>query len=108
MQLPVYLDHAATTPVLPAVLEAMMPYFTDFYGNPSALHQVGMAARDGVDDGPRNSGRTAERLAGRDRVHVGRNRVGQRGDFRRGAGERGAGTASADREDRTSRRFGTF
>jgi cysteine desulfurase len=49
MQLPVYLDHAATTPVLPAVLEAMIPYFTDFYGNPSALHQVGMAARDGVD-----------------------------------------------------------
>lgn len=49
MQLPVYLDHAATTPVLPAVLEAMMPYFTDFYGNPSAIHQVGMAAREGVE-----------------------------------------------------------
>ena len=50
MQLPVYLDHAATTPVLPAILEAMTPYFTDFYGNPSALHQVGMAARNGVDE----------------------------------------------------------
>ena len=49
MLLPVYLDHAATTPVLPAVLEAMTPYFTEYYGNPSALHQVGMAARDGVD-----------------------------------------------------------
>ena len=50
MQLPIYLDHAATTPVLPAVVEAMLPYFTDFYGNPSAIHQIGMAARDGVEE----------------------------------------------------------
>ncbi len=50
MQLPVYLDHAATTPVLPAVIEAMLPYFTDFYGNPSAIHQIGMAAREGVEE----------------------------------------------------------
>lgn len=50
MQLPIYLDHAATTPVLPAVIEAMLPYFTDFYGNPSAIHQVGMAAREGVEE----------------------------------------------------------
>ena len=49
MQLPIYLDHAATTPVLPAVIEAMLPYFTDFYGNPSAVHQIGVAAREGVD-----------------------------------------------------------
>lgn len=49
MQLPVYLDHAATTPVLPEVWEAMRPYFTDFYGNPSALHSVGQAAREGVE-----------------------------------------------------------
>ncbi len=50
MQLPIYLDHAATTPVLPAVIKAMLPYFTDFYGNPSAIHQVGMAAREGVEE----------------------------------------------------------
>lgn len=47
--LPVYLDHAATTPVLPAVVEAMLPYFTEAYGNPSAVHQVGLSAREGVD-----------------------------------------------------------
>jgi cysteine desulfurase len=49
MELPIYLDHAATTPVHPAVLEAMLPYFTECYGNPSALHAVGMSAREGVD-----------------------------------------------------------
>ena len=49
MDLPVYLDHAATTPVLREVVDAMLPYYTDYYGNPSALHQVGMGAREGVE-----------------------------------------------------------
>lgn len=40
----VYLDHAATTPVAPAVLAAMQPYFTEFYGNPSSLHRFGRRA----------------------------------------------------------------
>jgi cysteine desulfurase len=46
---PVYLDHAATTPVAPEVLEAMLPYFGDGYGNPSSLHAVGRMARNAVD-----------------------------------------------------------
>lgn len=37
----VYLDHAATTPVHPAVVEAMIPYFSQFYGNPSSFYQRG-------------------------------------------------------------------
>lgn len=49
MDLPVYLDHAATTPVLREVVDAMLPYYTDYYGNPSALHQVGIGAREGVE-----------------------------------------------------------
>lgn len=45
-----YLDHAATTPVRPEVLEAMLPYFTEVYGNPSSLHAIGRAARIALND----------------------------------------------------------
>jgi cysteine desulfurase len=37
----IYLDHAATTPVRPEVLEAMLPFFGEHYGNPSSLHRLG-------------------------------------------------------------------
>jgi cysteine desulfurase len=37
----IYLDHNATTPVLPEVLEAMMPYFTSEWGNPSSAYKFG-------------------------------------------------------------------
>lgn len=46
---PIYLDHSATTPVDPEVLEAMLPFFTSAYGNPAALYSVGMEARSGVE-----------------------------------------------------------
>jgi cysteine desulfurase len=46
----VYLDHLATTPVDPRVLEAMLPYFTEHIGNPnSKTHAYGWAAADAVD-----------------------------------------------------------
>ena len=45
----IYLDHAATTPLDPRVLEAMMPYLTSEYGNPGSLHAMGKAARKAVD-----------------------------------------------------------
>ncbi len=41
----VYLDHAATTPLAPEVLEAMKPYLTEHYGNASSVHQLGRQAR---------------------------------------------------------------
>jgi cysteine desulfurase len=47
---PIYLDHAATTPVAPEVLEAMLPWLRDGYGNPSSLHALGRHARSAVDD----------------------------------------------------------
>ncbi|WP_141894705.1 cysteine desulfurase family protein [Microbacterium kyungheense] len=45
-----YLDNAATTPVRPEVLEAMMPYLTRWYGNPSSHHTVGEAAAEALAD----------------------------------------------------------
>jgi cysteine desulfurase len=45
----VYLDHAATTPVAPEVVEAMLPYYTEFWGNPSSIHGFGRQASEGVD-----------------------------------------------------------
>lgn len=45
----VYLDNAATTAVAPKVVEAMLPYYTTFYGNPSSVHAFGQEAKAGVD-----------------------------------------------------------
>jgi cysteine desulfurase len=51
---PVYLDHAATTPVRPEVLEAMLPYLTEqAFGNPSSAHRFGRAARAGLEQARR-------------------------------------------------------
>jgi cysteine desulfurase len=45
----VYLDHAATTPIDPAVLSAMQPYFSDRFGNGSSIYAAGREARAGLD-----------------------------------------------------------
>ncbi len=45
-----YLDHAATTPLAPEALAAMLPHLRDVYGNPSSVHRQGRAARQAVDD----------------------------------------------------------
>jgi cysteine desulfurase len=43
------MDHAATTPLHPEVLAAMMPYLTELYGNPSSIHSFGRETRQAVD-----------------------------------------------------------
>lgn len=46
----IYLDHAATTPLDPQVLEVMLLYFTEWHGNPSSIHRVGREALRALDD----------------------------------------------------------
>jgi cysteine desulfurase len=45
----VYLDHNASTPVHPEVVAAMLPYFSESFGNPSSVHAFGREAREGVE-----------------------------------------------------------
>jgi cysteine desulfurase len=45
----IYLDYSATTPVDPRVLEAMTPYFSSAFGNPSSVHRYGQVAEGAVD-----------------------------------------------------------
>jgi cysteine desulfurase len=46
----IYLDHAATTPVRREVLEAMLPYFSEHWGNPSSIYAAGRRARQALDE----------------------------------------------------------
>jgi cysteine desulfurase len=46
----IYLDHAATTPTRPEVVKAMLPYFTDVFGNPSSIYSYGQEARGAVEE----------------------------------------------------------
>ena len=45
---PIYLDHNATTPLLPEVVDAMLPYLREHFGNPSSGHVYGIRARNAV------------------------------------------------------------
>jgi len=46
----IYLDHAATTPTHPEVVKAMLPFFTDAFGNPSSIHSYGQEAKGALED----------------------------------------------------------
>jgi len=46
----IYADHAATTPVRPEALEAMLPYFSQFYGNASSIYTLAQESRKAVDE----------------------------------------------------------
>ena len=44
----IYLDYNATTPIAPSVQEAMLPFLTVYYGNPSSSHSLGRACHEGA------------------------------------------------------------
>jgi cysteine desulfurase len=46
----IYMDHSATTPVAPEVLEAMLPYFGERFGNASSLHGYGLEAKEALEE----------------------------------------------------------
>ncbi len=46
----IYLDYAATTPTHPEVVKAMLPYFTDVFGNPSSIHSCGQEAKGAIEE----------------------------------------------------------
>jgi cysteine desulfurase len=46
---PLYFDHNATTPVLPEVVEAMLPFLTTHFGNPSSAHEYGRVAKEALE-----------------------------------------------------------
>jgi cysteine desulfurase len=46
----IYLDHAATTPTHPEVVKAMLPYFTDAFGNPSSIYSCGQEAKAAIEE----------------------------------------------------------
>jgi cysteine desulfurase len=46
----IYLDYAATTPTHPEVVKAMLPYFTEAFGNPSSLHSYGQEAKGAIEE----------------------------------------------------------
>lgn len=51
---PIYLDNAATTPLLPEVLEAMLPFLTDQFGNPSSQYSLGRQTRSAIEEARKN------------------------------------------------------
>ena len=58
----VYMDHAATTPVRQEVVEAMLPYFSERFGNPSSLYALAREAKEAVEEA---RGRVAAAIGGR-------------------------------------------
>jgi cysteine desulfurase len=45
-----YLDHASATPVRKSVLDAMLPYFTEYYANPSNVYEIGSKIKQVMED----------------------------------------------------------
>lgn len=57
----IYLDHAATTPTDPRVLDRMLPYFSEYFGNPSSVYGLGRRSLEAIDD----AHETVARILGR-------------------------------------------
>ena len=74
-----YLDHAATTPMRPDAVEAMLPFFSERFANPSGSHRFARDARRAIDEARDDGRRPARRAPGRGGVHRVRHRGRQHG-----------------------------
>lgn len=59
----IYLDYAATTPTHPEVIQTMLPYFNEMFGNPSAIHSYGQEAKQAIEEA---RGKVADLIGARD------------------------------------------
>ena len=80
----IYMDHAATTPTDPEVVETMLRWFTDQFGNPATLYSLGADRRPGARGVPRQPRGESGGPARRDLLHERGHRVQQLGDQRHG------------------------
>ena len=72
----IYMDNAATTPVRPEVARAMMPFFTEYFGNASSIYELAQQEQGFSGRRQARSGAVSGLSRERASVHVGRHRVG--------------------------------
>ena len=82
----IYLDHNATTPLRPEVVEAMATALRERWGNPSSTHAEGAAARAAIERAREQVAELVGAAAPRGDLHLGRHRGEQHGAARRARG----------------------
>ena len=92
MQPLVYLDHAATTPMRPSAIQAMLPFLADRFANPSGSHRFARETRRAVDDARDQVAAVIGCTPGRGRVHERRHRERQRRDLGSGVAHERSGS----------------
>ncbi len=101
LHLPIYMDYSATTPIDPRVVDKMIPYLREQFGNPaSRSHSYGWDAERAVEEARENVAALVNCRSARNHLDFGRDGVGQPGDQGRRALLQEQGQAHHHGEDR--------